>query len=71
MNATLKAYLDDQAEEFEEDVRQTLELAHGDALHALHITLIANAFLEEEVERLQARVSSGFLRKKPKEKSCE
>ena len=64
MNATLKAYLDDQADELEEDVRQTLTLAHGDPLHALRITLIANAFLESEVERLNALVSSGFVRKK-------
>ncbi len=64
MNATLKAYLDDQAAELEEDVRQTLELAHGDPHHALRITLIANAFLSEEVERLKKQVSKGFSRGK-------
>jgi hypothetical protein len=64
MNATLKAYLEDQAEELEEDVPQTLELAHGDALNALRITLIANAFLSEEIERLKKQVSKGFGRGK-------
>ena len=36
----------------------------GDAIAALRITLIANAFLETEVDRLSAAVSSGFARGK-------
>jgi hypothetical protein len=36
----------------------------GDAIAALRITLIANAFLEAEVDRLSAAVSSGFARGK-------
>jgi hypothetical protein len=64
MNATLKAYLDDQAEEVEEDVRQAIELAGGDVTHALRITLIANSFLSEQVERLKSQVSKGFTRGK-------
>src|SRR5258708_5496732 len=58
MNATLKAYLDDQAEELEEDVRHAIELAGGDVTHALRVTLIANSFLSEEVERLKSQVST-------------
>jgi hypothetical protein len=36
----------------------------GDAIAALRITLIANAFLEAEIDRLSAAVSSGFVRGK-------
>jgi hypothetical protein len=64
MNATLKAYLDDQAEELAEGVRQAIAHAGGDAIQALRITLIENAFLTEENERLQAHVSKGFVRSK-------
>jgi hypothetical protein len=34
----------------------------GHAIAALRVMLIANAFLEAEVERLKAEVSSGFSR---------
>ena len=44
----------------------------GDAVAALRITLIADAFLEAEIDRLSAAVSSGFargkVRKVPKSK---
>jgi hypothetical protein len=50
---------------------QALELTKGNAVEALRITLIANAFLESEVERLTTEVkrlsvgaSRGFARKK-------
>ena len=36
----------------------------GDAIAALRITLIADAFLEAEIDRLSAAVSSGFARGK-------
>ena len=36
----------------------------GDAIAALRIALIANAFLEAEIDRLSAAVSSGFARGK-------
>ena len=35
----------------DEDVRAALAICGGDAIEALRITLIANAFLEAEVER--------------------
>jgi hypothetical protein len=44
------------------DVRQALAICGGDALAALRITPIANAFLEAEVERLRAEASAGFSR---------
>lgn len=54
------------------DVEQAIAVCDGDAVAALRAALIANAFLEAEVERLTAAVSSGFTRgkvaKRPKEK---
>ena len=41
-----------------------LAICGGDAIAALRITLIANAFLEAEIDRLSAAVSSGFARGK-------
>jgi hypothetical protein len=64
MNVTLKAFLEDQANELDEEVQQALQLAGGDPMHALRITLIANSFLAEEVERLKKLVSKGFARGK-------
>lgn len=64
MNQQLKAYLDEQAQAVDDDVRQALEICNGDAIAALRITLIANAFLVDENDRLKAQVSRGFTRKK-------
>jgi hypothetical protein len=36
----------------------------GDAIAALRIKLIANAFLKAEIDHLSAAVSSGFVRGK-------
>ncbi len=72
MNQQLKAYLDEQAQAVDEDVRQALEICDGDAIRALRITLLANAFLHEENERLKGQISSGFARgrvRKPAVKS--
>lgn len=46
----------------DEDVRVALAICGGDAIEALRIALIANAFLEAEVERLKPEVWSGFSR---------
>ena len=57
----------------DDDVRAALAICGGDAIAALRITLIANAFLEAELERLKAETSSGFsrgrIRKAPKGKT--
>ena len=45
-------------------LQEALAICRGDAIAALRITLIANAFLEAEVDRLSAAVSSGFARGK-------
>ncbi len=44
--------------------RKLSQFCWGDAIAALRITLIANAFLEVEIDRLSAAVSSGFARSK-------
>jgi len=56
MNQALRAYLDEQAKAADEEVAQALEMTKGNAVEALRITLIANAFLESEVERLTTEV---------------
>ena len=73
MNQQRRAFFDEHANAADDEVRQALELTKGNAIEALRTTLIANAFLEAEVERLTAEVkrlsagaSRGFARgKKP------
>ena len=45
MTEQLRVYLDEQMQAIDDDVRQAIALADGDAHRALRITLIANAFL--------------------------
>ena len=45
-------------------VKEALAICADDAVAALRITSIANAFLEAEIDRLSAAVSSGFARGK-------
>jgi hypothetical protein len=52
------------ADAVEDEVQEALAICGGDAIAALKITLIANAFLEAEIDRLSAAVSSGFARGK-------
>jgi hypothetical protein len=52
------------ADAIEEEVHEFLAICEGDAVAALRITLIANAFLKAEIDRLSAAVSSGFARGK-------
>jgi hypothetical protein len=52
------------ADAIENEVQEALAICGGDAIAALRITLIANAFLEAEIDRLSAVVSSGFARGK-------
>ena len=48
----------------DEEVRQALAICNGDAVAALRITLIANAFLEAQLDELKSQVSAGFGRKR-------
>jgi hypothetical protein len=52
------------ADAIEGEVQEALAICGGDAIAALRITLIANAFLEAEIDGLSAAVSSGFARGK-------
>jgi hypothetical protein len=63
----LKAYFDEQAQKVDDDVREAIEIAGGNVTRALRATLIANAFLIEENEKLKTQISQGFTRgKNPK-----
>ena len=50
------------ADAIEDEVQEALAICGGDAIAALRITLIANAFPEAKIDRLSAAVSSGFAR---------
>ena len=52
------------ADTIEDEVQEALAICGGDAVAALRITLIADAFLDAEIDRLSAAVSSGFVRGK-------
>ena len=52
------------SEGLEAEVDEAIALCRGDVRNALRITLIANAFLEAEIDRLNAQVSTGFARKR-------
>ena len=52
------------ADAIEDEVQEAHAICWGEAIAALRITLIANAFLEAEIDRLSAAVSSGFARDK-------
>jgi hypothetical protein len=64
MNQQLRTYLDEQMQAWDAEIRQAIDLASGDVYRALRITLIANAFLHEENERLKKQISKGYARKK-------
>ena len=59
------------ADAIEDEVQEALAIRGGSAIAALRITLIANAFLEAEIDRLSAAVSSGFVRGKSRSKTLE
>ena len=46
------------------DVLQALEICKGDAIAALRMVLIANAFYEEEIRKLKLEASAGYARGK-------
>jgi hypothetical protein len=52
----------DPSEALESEVEEAIALCRGDVRNALRITLIANAFLEAEIDRLNAHISTGFAR---------
>jgi hypothetical protein len=52
----------DAAALLEAEVDEAIALCGGDMRAALRATLIANAYLESEVERLTEAISTGFAR---------
>jgi hypothetical protein len=52
------------AEELEREVDEAIALCGSDVRAALRATLVANAFLDVEVERLTRAVPRGFTRSK-------
>jgi hypothetical protein len=57
-------------EAFEDEVQQALDLCGGDPMKALRITLIANSFLEAQIDHLSAALSqrhTGRRAKRPGE----
>ena len=50
----------------ESEIAEALNICGGDPMKALRITLIANAFLEARIDQLEAEVSSGYARRKPR-----
>ena len=57
MNEQLRTYLDEQVLQLDADVRLAIKMCDGDVMQALRTTLIANAMLLEENERLKAQAS--------------
>ena len=55
----------------EGEVQEALDLCGGDAMKALRITVIANAFLEAQIDELKAAVSSGYSRGRVKHKRAK
>ena len=53
------------------EMQQVLDLCGGDPMKALRITLIANAFLEAQIDELKAGVSSGYSRGRVKHKRAK
>ena len=54
----------DASAALEREADEAIALCGGDVRAALKATLVANAFLEEELERLARAVSAGFTRRK-------
>ena len=54
----------------EGEVQEALDLCGGDPMKALRITLIANAFLEAQIDELTAQVSTEFGRGKVRKRKA-
>lgn len=54
------------ADELERDTDLAIEACGGDARAAVRALLIANAFLESELTKAQARTSVGYARRRQK-----
>jgi hypothetical protein len=59
------------ADAIEDEVQEALAICGGDAIAALRITLIANAFLEAEVAAVSSGFARGKVRKAPTSKKAK
>jgi hypothetical protein len=59
--------------ELEAEVDEAIRMCGGDVRAALRATLVANAYLDAEIERLTEAVSTGFARGRMREAAtaCE
>jgi len=57
-------------DDLEREVQQALEICGGDSIKALRVTLIANSFLEAQIDELKAQISSGFTRRPIKKRAA-
>jgi len=70
MNEQVRTYLDEQVQRLDADVRLAIEMCDGDVMQALRTTLIANAMLLEENERLMAQAAGNASAGAPAEASA-
>jgi hypothetical protein len=71
MSAAKRSSEADPAATLEAEIDEAIALCGGDVRAALRAMLIANAYLEEQVERLTEATSSGFGRgrmRKPRQR---
>ena len=61
----------DDAGILDRQVDEAIALCGGDTREALKATLIANAFLESEIERLCTQISAGFARGRVRRRSAQ
>ena len=54
----------DPAAQLEAEIAEAIAICGGDVRAALRTTLIANSYLQGEVDRLEAAVSAGFARRR-------
>jgi hypothetical protein len=59
------------AASIEAEVDEAIAVCGGDARAALRATLIANAYLEAEIERLAEAISTGFARVRIRKRSSK
>ena len=59
----------DSVTQLEAEIEEAIALCGGDARAALRATMIANAYLQGEVDRLTAAVSAGFARGRVRRRS--
>jgi hypothetical protein len=62
--ARAETLLPDPFETLEDEVDAAIAICDGDVRAALRATLVANAYLENEFERLATSISTGFDRQR-------